>query len=423
MHGAARFSALAALAATLFGAGALSAQKPDYSRADLMRVAARYVFGTSVIPRLIEDSVRFWYTSSARGDRTVTYVVDPRTASKRQLFDNTRLAAALSLAADTIVDSNRLPTFTVEDTAKVVELRMRRKVFRCTIATYACEGQDTLVWAMNRAVKFGPDYAIRSPDKKWDVFLYDYNLYARPAMVSDSESVARRDSVLRAATVKADTTKTVKADTTKKDSAAARPRVNRDSVALPRGSIQLTTDGVERYFYGSGFGDLFSNPQPPRWKPRRVPVAWSPDSKAIATERMDYRNVGRYALYSSTTTKPVDKSYYYAAAGDSVIPLTDVHVISVAERAVIASAGGNGPNVKAAGDVTGNIKIDQPPSPTVNFSTIPTWARSSDRLFVMSSARGYKRMTISAVDAKTERPQPLRVTHSRAGWSRVATVL
>ena len=396
MYRAARYSALAAVAATLFGVTSLNAQKPDYSRADMMRVAGRYVFGTSVIPRMLEDSVRFWYTSNARGDRTVTYLVDPRTASKRQLFDNTRLAAALSLAADTIVDSNRLPTFTVEDTAKIVELRMRRKVFRCTIATYTCEGQDTLVWSMNRALKFGPDYAVRSRDKKWDVFLYNYNLYARSAAASDAESAARRDSVLRAATVKKDTT------AVKKDSAAAKPATpaNKDSVALPTGSIQLTSDGAERYFYGSGFGDLFSNPEPPRWKPRRVPVVWSPDSKSIAVERMDYRKVGRYALYSSTSTKPVDKSYYYAAAGDSVIPLTDVYLIDVSGRMVVATNGTDGSSTKASGDVA-NVKIDMPPSVTVNFSTIPTWSRTADKLFVMNSSRGYKRMTISAVDGKT----------------------
>jgi hypothetical protein len=409
MQEPARFASLrlavCAVLATGTAAAGQTAPTPDYHRADLMRTAARYVFGTSVVPRLLEDSARFWYTSSARADRGVTYVVDPRSASKRQLFDNARLAAALSMAADTIIDPSRLPTFTVEDTAKTIELRLRRKVFRCTVSSYACEGQDTLVWQMNRAVKFGPDYASRSPDKKWDVFLYNYNLYARPAAESDAESIARRDSVLRAATVKP--------DTTKKDSAAARPArpANRDSVALPKGSIQLTTDGVERFYYGSGFGDLFAATPPPRFKPRRVFFAWAPDSKKLAIERMDYRNLGRYPLYSSTTTKPVDKSYYYAAAGDSVIPLTDVHIIDVADRAVVASTsngtnggpnGGNGALKAASDSITpGNIKVDQPPSPTVNFSTQPIWSRTSDRLFVMSSSRGYKRMTISAVNTKT----------------------
>ncbi|HSL68963.1 MAG TPA: prolyl oligopeptidase family serine peptidase [Longimicrobiales bacterium] len=398
MQGRTRFrSLLLAVIAALALAPAADAQTPDYHRADVIRTSARYVFGTSVFPRLLEDSIRFWYTSNARADRGTTYVIDPRSASKRQLFDNARLAAALSIAADTIIDPSRLPTFTVEDTAKTIELRLRKKIFRCTVSAYACTSMDTLVWQMNRALKNGPDYASRSPDKKWDVFLYNYNLYARPAMVSDSESVARRDSVLKAATVKP--------DTTKKDSAAAKPGArpaNKDSVALPSGSIQLTTDGAERYFYGGNFGDLFTATAPPRFKPRRVFFSWAPDSKKLAIDRMDYRNVGRYPLYSSTATKPADKSYYYAAAGDSVIPLTDVHIIDIAERAAVANASGSdGNGVKAATDMVGNTKIDLPPTPAVNFSTQPIWSRTSDRLFVMNSARGYKRMTISAVDAKT----------------------
>ena len=392
-----------ALLAFVASATAVQAQapKPDYHRADLMRTAARYVFGTSAAPRLLEDSTRFYFTSSGRNDRGVTYVVDPRAGSKRQLFDNTRLAAALSIAGDTVIDSGRLPAFTVVDTGKTVEIRMRRKMFRCAIATYACEAQDTLVYNMNRAIKFGPDYASRSPDKKWDVFLYDYNLYARPAEASDAESLARRDSVLRAQR------DTVKRDTTvKKDSAAARPApgANRDSVALPSGSIQLTTDGVDGWYYGSGFGDLFTTTAPPRWKPRRVFFSWSPDSKKLAIERMDYRKVGKYPLYSSTSTKPVDKTYYYAAAGDSVIPLTVVHVIDLAGRAMLANNGNGNTNAKAADDAAlaaFNVKIDLPATPAVNFSTSPTWSRSSDQVFVMNASRGYKRMSIAAVDTKT----------------------
>jgi dipeptidyl-peptidase-4 len=389
-------SLVTALTAVALTAPAAQAQapKPDYHRADVIRTAARYVFGTSAFPRLLEDSARFYFTSSGRSDRGVTYLVDPRGGTKRQLFDNTRLAASLSLAADTIIDSNRLPTFTVVDTGKTVEMRLRRKIFRCAVASYACEGQDTLVYNMERALKVGPDYAVRSPDKKWDVFLYNYNLYARPAAESDRETMARRDSALNALKAPPPARDTTRRDTT-------RARVNRDSVALPSGSIQLTTDGVERYFYGSGFGDFYTTEQQsPRWKPRRAFINWAPDSKKFAVERMDFRKVGRYPLYSSTSTKPTDRSYFYAAAGDSVIPLTDIHVIAVAERAMIAAGQGDNSSVKASGDAN-NVKVDMVPTVTVNVSTSPQWSRNSEQLFVMNTSRGYKRMSILAVDVKT----------------------
>src|SRR5688572_17045942 len=183
MRRLASISVLTTLLSAVLGTGVQAQDKtPDYHRADVIRTAARYVFGTSAAPRILEDSARFWYISSSRNDRGVTYVVDPRAATRRPLFDNTRMAAALSIAADTVIDSGRLPTFTVADTARTIEVRMRRKMYRCAASTYVCEVQDTLVYNMNRAIRFGPDYAVRSPDKKWDVFLYNYNLYVRPAM-------------------------------------------------------------------------------------------------------------------------------------------------------------------------------------------------------------------------------------------------
>jgi hypothetical protein len=116
---------------------AQSQPAPDYHRADVIRTSARYVFGTGVQPRWLEDSVRFWFTSSGRQDRGVTYMVDPARAQKRQLFDNAKLAAALSIAADTLIDPTRLPRFTVVDTGRTVEMQFRKKVFRCNAASYA----------------------------------------------------------------------------------------------------------------------------------------------------------------------------------------------------------------------------------------------------------------------------------------------
>ncbi len=382
-------SAATVVFALLVTGSAVHAQKPDYARADLMRTSARFVFGTSVFPRFLEDSVRFWYTSTAREDRGVTYVVDPARAQRRPLFDNARLAAALSVAADTLIDATSLPRFTVVDTGRTVEMQLRKKVFRCGASDYRCTAMDTIVWQTERALRDGPDWAVRSPDKKWDVFAYDYDLYVRPAELSNAEAIAKRDSVLQAAAARSDTTKrdtTVQRDTAvKRDTTAAqdttRRRPSTDSVALPAGSERLTTDGAEHWDYAANLGDLFSGTVPPRWKPRRPPVSWSPDSRRVALQRLDYRNMRRYPLYSSTGPQPVDKSYFYAVPGDTVISQFDVHVIDREAKT--------------------NIKVEQPSSPAINFSAGTTWARTSDRAFLMSSSRGYKRMTLSAVNTRT----------------------
>jgi hypothetical protein len=44
----------------------------------------------------------------------------------------------------------------------------------------------------------GPSWAIRSPDKRWGAFIYEQNLYIRPADLANGEAEATCDSVRRA---------------------------------------------------------------------------------------------------------------------------------------------------------------------------------------------------------------------------------
>src|SRR5512138_2791446 len=52
-------------------------QRVDYRKADFIRNASTFIGGRSIYPSWIEDSVRFWYTSSDRADRGTVYLVDP----------------------------------------------------------------------------------------------------------------------------------------------------------------------------------------------------------------------------------------------------------------------------------------------------------------------------------------------------------
>jgi len=359
-----------------------TAQTVDYHKADLIRTASTYMFSGDVFPAWLEDSVRFWYRSPGRADRGVVYVVDPRTAAKRVLFDNARLAAALSVAADTLFDPARIPTFRVTDTARTIEFPMlRKKAFRCQVATYRCVAVDSADFAYEQALKNGPTWASRSPDKQWDVFWYNRNLYARPAAASDADAAATRDSVKRA-----------RADTTKRDPKATPPKV--DSLPLPSGAIPLTTDGTRLFEYGVSNRSLADTLV--LRKPSRPIVVWSPDSRKFSVRRTDNRGVRVYPIYSSTTDQPTDKSFIYAAASDSVVPMFDVHIIDLAART--------------------NVKVDQPRSPEINFSASETWALGSDRLYLVNAGRTYKRMTILNTDARTGATSPV-MRDSTDSWS------
>jgi len=90
------------------------AQSVDYQRAEQLLTwnALRHVYGDQVVPTFYRDSTRFWYrVMTPRGAEFVR--VSPTTGTRSLLFDNGRLAAALSLAADTAIAGNKLPFQTV----------------------------------------------------------------------------------------------------------------------------------------------------------------------------------------------------------------------------------------------------------------------------------------------------------------------
>lgn len=248
----------------------------DYQRAEQMLTwnALRHVTGDQVAPTFYRDSTRFWYrVMTPRGAEFVT--VTPATGGRALLFDNTRLAAALSRAADTAFAPGTLPfqAFDFADDGRDerrVLVRVGKRALRCELATYVCAVTDTL-----------PDRRrfVRSPDEQWEAFAAGFNLWARRVGATDS--------------------------------------------------VQLTTDGSAGYAYG------VSTPSPTQIKlklPNIPEVVWSPDSRRLVVTRIDERGVQKFHLYSSTTTRPTHYEYPYALPGDSIVPMIEHYVIDVAAR-------------------------------------------------------------------------------------------
>src|SRR3954463_3484573 len=87
----------------------------DYAKADLIRTAGAFVLNSAVAPTWFQDSTRFYYRSASPSGISTVYVVDPAKRTRTQMFDNVRLASAMSLAGDTIIDASRLPNFRLTD--------------------------------------------------------------------------------------------------------------------------------------------------------------------------------------------------------------------------------------------------------------------------------------------------------------------
>jgi dipeptidyl-peptidase 4 len=252
----------APLASSLSGQAATQAPRQltaeDYGRAEryLGASALSLVSGLSGPPRWLDDG-RFWYRSTIANGGAF-YVVDPARKTRAEVFDRTRLAAALAAASGGRVDGNRLPfqSFDLGKDNRSITVSLQNRSWKCDLQQYTCAGGDSTP-AGGRA----PQNSSVSPDGKTAAFIKDYNLWAR-------------------------------------DLATGR-------------ETQLTTDGIKDFGYATDNAG---------WAHTDRPVlTWSPDSKQIATFQHDGRGVRDMYLVSTNVGGPKLDAWKYPMPGDSVI--------------------------------------------------------------------------------------------------------
>ncbi|HEX6631245.1 MAG TPA: DPP IV N-terminal domain-containing protein [Gemmatimonadaceae bacterium] len=174
-------------------AAPLLAQQPrqltaeDYARAEraLGTTTAPLVTGTGVRPTWLPDG-RFWYRVSVP-DGTAYMVVDPAKRTRAPLFDQARLAAALSQATGERVQGNRLPfqDLDLSPDARTLTVSVQRRRWRCDLQRYACAPGDSLRIPENASV---------SPDGKRAVYIRDNDLWLRE-LATGAETQLTTDGV------------------------------------------------------------------------------------------------------------------------------------------------------------------------------------------------------------------------------------
>lgn len=344
----ARLGRTVVLAAAL--AAPARAQVVDYRRAEQMLDwnTSPLISGDSVAPQWLPDGNRFWYRNKLpQGAEFV--LIDPVANVRRLVFDNARLAAAMSLARDTSYDPIKLPftTFRFVDGERAIEFKASKKLFRCQITTYVCTVGDTL-----------PDQRpfVVSPDSTWEAFVVKYNVWIRHRGGKDS--------------------------------------------------LQLTTDGTEDWWYGLGPASPY---QQMRNDTIRAPnLRWSPDSRRIAVYRLDTRNVARMHYISYTPQRPRHFTQPYALPGDSIVPVPGIHILTLPPQ-LAAGASGDGSSRQLAQGVA-NVAVKLPVVP--NQLSLGTgglggrqadslWSRNSERVHFTFLTRGSKALYLMEADAAT----------------------
>lgn len=122
-----------------------------------------------------------------------------------------------------------------------------------------------------------PEYSVLSPDHRWAAYIRDHNLWVRD-MVSGED-------------------------------------------------FALTTGGTYRHGFATNSQGWYRSDRPV--------LHWSPDSRKIATYRLDERDVKEMHLLETAQYRPLLDSWPYALPGDTIVPMHERVVLYVKSRSMI----------------------------------------------------------------------------------------
>jgi len=323
----ARFAVIA-IACSLPAQGVMAqGTRVDYERAErfLAPRVDSLVLNERVRPTWLGETDRFWYVRDLPDGREVV-LVDPAVPRRGPAFDHARLAAALSEALGKPVEATRLPTdqLSLSANADTVTLEVERVRWTCDLAANRCA---------RRTLADPPDGA--SPDGKWVALVRDDDLYVRS------------------------------------------PESGRE--------IRLTTDGERGRAYATPVPSPTVMVREQTETPSLDPlVFWSPDSRRLATYRIDTRRAGTLSMVQHAPpdrVRPRHYTYLYPLPEDSVLPTGDLFLFAV--------------------DQWEPVRV--PIAPVVmqyyNAPARPTWSDDGTRLSLVVTDRGYTRRQVLEIDA------------------------
>jgi dipeptidyl aminopeptidase/acylaminoacyl peptidase len=333
----------------------------DYARAEKLMAynTNPLVSHSGVRPTWLPDE-RFWYrVATAAGSEFV--LVDPARGTRAPAFDHAKLATALSAAAGTTYDAQHLPftEFDLSADGQTISLAVRGRRWKCGVQGSQCsaEAPDTAPAGAQRSPgRGGARLDIPSPDKKRTVFIRDYNLWVRD-LATDKET-------------------------------------------------QLTTDGVKDFGYATDNAGWVHSDRPV--------VAWSPDSKKIATFQQDQRGVGEMYLVDTKVGHPTLQAWKYPLPGDEVVTTIQRVIIEVDRPRVI--------RLQLPADQHRSTLCDDLQCRDREWADVE-WNAGGTQLAFVSTSRDHQRAQLRIADANTGAIRDVleekAVTQFESGWGLV----
>lgn len=310
----------------------------DYERAESLMTynTAPFIDRAVVAPNWLPGD-KFWYrVLTAKGSEFV--LVDPVKGTRSLAFDHQRMAAALSTVTGKQYTADLLPftalTFSADNKSVTVSTNdTRYNVDLQTYQTTTATGAEAPTAHSGRFGRRGGGLTVASPDGKLEAYIKDWNLWIRNTATNQEK--------------------------------------------------QLTTDGIKDFGYATDNAG---------WQHSDKPIlAWSPDSKKIATFKQDQRNVGDMYLVTTNVGHNTLKQWKYALPGDKDVAMIHRVVINVDEPKVIPFKVDADPHrATLSDDISSSGTFDD-----VN------WTTDGKQVAFVSTSRDHKQEKIRIANAET----------------------
>jgi dipeptidyl aminopeptidase/acylaminoacyl peptidase len=339
----------------------------------------KMIFSTQVDAHWLKKSDRFWYMfETTEGKKW--YIVDPSKTEKKLLFDNDKLAAAISRIVKDPFDSKHLGLdslkFIKDENWIRFEVKSTQEVERKDTAKKKPSTPEKKIYYFEynlndgilnelkdyKKPKHKPNWASISPDSSTIVFGRHFNLYWMDHANYEKALINEEDSTIV--------------------------------------DHALTTDGIENYSYhGNGAlgGGGETNVDKEKNKDKRKPaqIFWSPDSKHFAISRSDMRKVrDLWVINSIAEPRPTLETYKYEMPGEKEAPIEELQVFDMTIHThQIISAGQFKDQDLAiwAAPVREDHRDDDYRS--------PLWLGTNTKFYFTRTSRDLKRIDVCAVNA------------------------
>jgi dipeptidyl-peptidase-4 len=286
---------------------------------------AKLVHSTSVRPNWLKNGNRFWYQyKTSEGSKY--YLVDADKKSKKQLFDNEKMAQWLTEITKDPYDAQHLPRFDFKFVKNETAIRFRVTSTEKVKAEEKKESETDSTASKKKS----------KPKMENKVYHLEYVLGGNGLTVIDNEK-EEKEEWKRWANIAPDSsivlfTRNFNLYWMDKENFLKAVEDEKDSTIVEH---QWTEDGEEYYSYGGGSGRGETNESKEKDKDKRKSIRglWSHDSKKFVFQRRDARQIKDLWVINTTDgNRPTLETYKYHMPGEQEFYKTELLIFDMPSK-------------------------------------------------------------------------------------------